>query len=145
FVYHGRIDSQVKLRGYRIELEAIEARLSECEGVREAACTVQGEGSQQTLVAFIVPDNPNQVPSFDDLKSSLQKMLPGYMVPSHFGILADLPTQVSGKLDRKALPLLVREQQGEEKPVIAPRNLTEQQLETAFRKVFKRQQPISIE
>lgn len=145
FVYHGRIDTQVKLRGYRIELEAVEARLSECEGVREAACTVQGEGAQQTLVVFIVPDNPNQVPSFDDLKSSLQKVLPSYMVPSHFGVLADLPTQVSGKLDRKALPLLEREVQGEEKPVIAPRNLAEQQLETAFRKVFKRQNPISIE
>src|SRR6185295_1614120 len=54
FFYHGRIDSQVKLRGYRIELEAIESRLAECEGVRAAACNVQGEAGQQRLVAFVV-------------------------------------------------------------------------------------------
>ncbi len=51
FHYHGRMDSQVKLRGYRIELEAIETCLTACHGVREAACCVQGSD----LVAFIVP------------------------------------------------------------------------------------------
>src|SRR5262249_45870456 len=47
FICHGRIDAQVKIRGYRIELEAIETRLVECDGVRAAACRVQGEGKNQ--------------------------------------------------------------------------------------------------
>src|SRR5205814_6304197 len=58
FYCHGRIDAQVKVRGYRIELEAIEARLAECSGVREAACRVQGEGPPEQIAAFIAPDDP---------------------------------------------------------------------------------------
>ena len=53
--YRGRLDAQVKLRGYRIELEAIEARLAACDGVAAAAAAVQGEGTAQRLVAFVVP------------------------------------------------------------------------------------------
>jgi amino acid adenylation domain-containing protein len=76
FFYDGRIDSQVKLRGYRVELEAIESRLAECAGVRQAACRVQGDGAQQTLVGFIVAEDGLETLSFDDLKASLRWMLP---------------------------------------------------------------------
>ncbi len=55
FFCHGRLDAQVKLRGYRIELEAVEARLASCHGVAQAAAAVQGEGDGQRLVAFVVP------------------------------------------------------------------------------------------
>src|SRR4030095_9240967 len=103
---HGRIDAQVKLRGYRIELEAIETRLAEHPGVCAAACRVQGEGAQQRLVAFVVPKAHAPPPAFDDLKRFLSQTLPGYMVPSRFGFLATLPTTVGGKLNRKQLPLL---------------------------------------
>jgi len=101
---HGRIDTQVKVRGYRIELEAIEARLATCPGVREAACRVQGEGPAQQIVAFIVPTN--DPPHLEELKDSLRKQLPEYMVPSHFGLLERLPRTVSGKVDRRSLPVL---------------------------------------
>ena len=87
FFYHGRIDSQVKLRGYRIELEAIESRLVECVGVRQAACRVQGDGAQQTLVGYVVPEDGLETLSFDNLKAFLQTMLPAYMVPSRFATL----------------------------------------------------------
>jgi len=102
FLYHGRIDAQVKLRGYRVELEAIEAHLAQCTGVREAICTVQNE----TLVAFIVPTEPGSPPESETLQAALAQSLPRYMVPVRFGILESLPKSVGGKLRRSALPLL---------------------------------------
>src|SRR6185295_19232630 len=94
YYYHGRIDLQVKLRGYRVELEAIEAKLAECDGVRAAACQIQKDGAQQILVAFVVPKDGFTSLSFDELKASLRKLLPAYMVPSRFATLSELPTTV---------------------------------------------------
>ena len=143
FFYHGRIDSQVKLRGYRIELEAIEARLVEYPGVREAACRVQGTDSHQSLVAFVVLDNC-LAPSFDDLKESLLKTLPSYMVPSRFATIASLPTTVGGKLNRTDLPLLEPDERSENGARVSPRNQIEERLERAFGEVLNARAPISI-
>lgn len=106
FTYHGRIDAQVKLRGYRIELEAIEARLAECPGVREAACTVQGEEPRRSLVAFVVAEAPQAPPGEEALKAALAAVLPTYMVPSAIAFLPALPKSIGGKLDRGRLPLV---------------------------------------
>ncbi len=144
FFYLGRIDAQVKLRGYRIELEAIEARLAECEGVREAACRIQGEGAMQTLVAFIVPGYFEAPPPFGDLAAELQRVLPGYMVPQRWGILAELPTTSSGKLDRKRLPILESEARIEERPLVFPRSAVEARVVWAFQQVLEARGRISI-
>ena len=104
FFYLGRLDSQVKLRGYRIELEAVETRLAECAGVRDAACAVQGTGAQQVLAAFIVPADPSAPPSFDALKIALGHVMPPYMVPGRFALIDALPATIGGKIDRRALP-----------------------------------------
>ncbi|HMZ18249.1 MAG TPA: AMP-binding protein, partial [Blastocatellia bacterium] len=143
-IYHGRIDAQVKLRGYRIELEAIEARLAECAGVREAACCVQGAGAQAGLVAFIVPEN-GVAPSFEALKASLRAVLPSYMVPNRFAVIDVLPTTVSGKMNRKALPVLEADAQAPSRPTVAPRNDLEQRLADAVQRVLKLPHSVSIE
>lgn len=105
-IYHGRLDTQVKLRGYRVELGAIESALAACEGVREAACAVQDDAGRQTLVAFIVPEAMVPVPRAADLQTALRGVLPPYMIPARFAPIAALPTSIGGKLDRKALPRL---------------------------------------
>lgn len=105
-IYHGRLDAQVKLRGYRVELGAIESALAACDGVREAACTVQDDHGRQTLVAFIVPEAMVPVPAAAGLQEALRAVLPPYMVPALIAPLAALPTSIGGKLDRKALPRL---------------------------------------
>jgi non-ribosomal peptide synthetase-like protein len=128
----GRIDAQVKLRGYRIELPAVEAKLALCPGVREAACTVQGNA----LVAFIVPDGAPP-PSDAALRSALGEALPSYMVPARIGVLDRLPTTVSGKLDRARLPALGKSGDG-----VAPRNDVERRIAGAFELVLKR--PVSV-
>lgn len=105
-IYLGRIDSQVKLRGYRVELGAIESALVACAGVREAACTVQDDNGRQTLVAFIVPEAMIPVPTTAALQDALRAVLPPYMVPSLIAPIDALPTTIGGKLDRKSLPCL---------------------------------------
>ncbi|MEV7187599.1 non-ribosomal peptide synthetase [Kitasatospora sp. NPDC093102] len=104
----GRSDHQVKLRGYRIELEEVEARLTGCPEVREAAAVVQGN----RLVGYVVPagdDAPQDGPRLDPALQSaitgrLAVELPDYMVPATLVFLAALPLGPGGKLDRNALP-----------------------------------------
>ena len=120
--YLGRMDGQVKLRGYRIELEAIDAHLAACPGVRAAACRVQGTGADQVLVAHIVPQAPGDTPSIESLKDSLRRSLPAYMVPSRFAFLEALPTGIGGKLNRNALPDVESAGTQRRRPFVAPRN-----------------------
>ena len=105
-LYHGRLDAQVKLRGYRVELGAIEAALVACDGVREAACAVQDDDGRQSLVAFIVPETMVPVPTTAALQDALRASLPPYMVPTQIAVIEALPTSIGGKLDRKELPRL---------------------------------------
>jgi non-ribosomal peptide synthetase-like protein len=139
FTYHGRIDSQVKLRGYRVELEAIEARLAECEGVREAACKIQKDGAQQTLAAFVVPEDSYEL-SYDNLKASLRKVLPAYMVPTRFATLTELPTSIGGKLDRQRLPLIEVQARDNGHQSVSPRNKVESRIDAALREILKIEQ-----
>lgn len=143
YAFHGRIDAQVKVRGYRIELEAIESRLAECPGVRQAACRVQGVGGQQRLVAFVVPETPSTPLSFDALKTALRAVLPEYMVPSRFGILDRLPTTASGKMNRQALPTL--EAHGSEAHLRAPSNDLEETLADSCRTLLGIEKAVSVD
>ncbi len=104
--YHGRIDAQVKLRGHRLELEAIEAALCRCPGVREAGCRVQGSDGAALLAAHVVPQDPLAPPDAQALQERLRAELPAVMVPARIGVLATLPRTIGGKLDRRALPEL---------------------------------------
>lgn len=106
FFFHGRIDSQVKVRGHRVELEEIEARLAQCEGVREAACRVQGEAAAQVIVAFVVPERADAPPDAERLREALGRVLPSHMVPTRIGVLEALPRTTGNKLDRRGLPVL---------------------------------------
>src|SRR6185295_5648936 len=101
----GRIDQQVKLRGFRIELGEIEAVLSGHPALREVAVVLteaDRERQDRHLVAWVVGASES-VPSAEALREYLHARLPGYMVPSSFGVLAQLPLTPSGKVDRKGL------------------------------------------
>ena len=98
----GRIDDQVKVRGYRIELKEIECQLSSIDGVNEVAVLVEeDELTQKRLVAYLVID---EKVSIDELKVELSLSLPAYMVPQYFISLDALPLTDNGKLNRKLLP-----------------------------------------
>jgi amino acid adenylation domain-containing protein len=101
--YLGRSDQQIKIRGFRVELEEIEQRLLRLSGVREAAVLTQTNAQgDNRIVAFIVPTNDTSV-SPTRLRSELARELPDYMVPASFSLLLELPRTENGKLDRLQL------------------------------------------
>jgi len=101
--YLGRNDQQVKIRGFRIEPAEIEARLTRCEGIREAAVLpVDDAAGGQRLVAYVVGEAVADDPR--SLRASLATVLPDYMLPVAYVRLDALPLTPAGKLDRRSLP-----------------------------------------
>jgi hypothetical protein len=98
----GRLDEQVKLRGYRIELAEVEAALRSHPAVREAAAAVQGVNPAQ-LVAYVVSAALDGCRE-EDLHRHLAALLPAYMLPENYVFLEALPRTTSGKVDRCHLP-----------------------------------------
>jgi amino acid adenylation domain-containing protein/non-ribosomal peptide synthase protein (TIGR01720 family) len=100
----GRTDQQVKLRGYRIELTEIEVALLGCSGVGQAAVIMHSDSrGEKRLVAYVVPAGGRSL-NAAELRESLARMLPNYMVPAFITVLSSLPLNSNGKLDRKRLP-----------------------------------------
>lgn len=108
----GRIDQQVKLRGFRIEIEEIETTLNQHHGVAEAVVVVREHApGDKRLVAYLVPA-PGAAQNDKELDAFLRQKLPDYMIPSSFVMLDRLPLTSNGKVDRKSLPVaeIVRKQ-----------------------------------
>jgi len=100
----GRIDEQVKVRGYRIEPGEITALLEQHPAIHSSFVTACSDNSGETrLIAYIVPA-ANAHLSADELRRFLGEHLPEYMVPSVFVPIASLPLTAHGKVDRTALP-----------------------------------------
>lgn len=99
----GRKDSQVKVRGYRINLSEIENALGSLDGVRAAACIAWGSEGATRIVAYIEKEPAIKV-SIKNLREQLSVILPLYMIPAIFMFLERLPISANGKLDRNALP-----------------------------------------
>lgn len=106
----GRSDAQVKLRGFRIELEEIEAALNRHPAVCDSAAVLRSFGPDDPrIVVYFVLRAPDAAGA-DALRDYLRRQLPPYMIPAVFVPLEGLPLTPSGKIDRRALPSPVREQ-----------------------------------
>ncbi|MFM9180426.1 MAG: non-ribosomal peptide synthetase, partial [Phycisphaerales bacterium] len=106
FHYHGRIDAQVKRRGHRVELGAVEAKLAAQPGVLEAACAVQGIGAGQRLEAYVVMRTGMALDAAA-LRGALAAELPPALVPAAIAMIDAIPRTVGGKVDRRRLPAIV--------------------------------------
>jgi nonribosomal peptide synthetase DhbF len=100
FLYLGRLDAQVKLRGFRIELTEIETLLRRAPGVRDAAVVVRRPPhGEPSIVAYLT----GQDVDIRQVRVMCAQQLPAHMVPAGFRLLASLPLNANGKLDRIAL------------------------------------------
>ena len=138
----GRMDSQVKLRGLRIEPGEIEAELRRQPGVREAAVVVREDSpGDKRLVAYLVTEPPAPEPgaagTLDEtaLRTALRGALPDYFVPAAFVELPALPLTPSGKLDRQALPAPVV-RRDTSTALVEPRTATERLIAGIWRELL---------
>jgi amino acid adenylation domain-containing protein len=99
----GRIDHQVKIRGYRIEPGEIENQLTRLDSIDEVVLVDRQVGGEKCLCAYIVCQGSGEL-DIVEVKHSLSKNLPGYMIPSYFIRVDKIPLGPTGKVDRKALP-----------------------------------------
>ncbi|MFE7764148.1 amino acid adenylation domain-containing protein [Streptomyces sp. NPDC057438] len=98
-VHLGRLDSQVKISGYRVELGEIEEALRSCPGVADAVVVARSDRSAPVLQAVYTGDARDSAP----LLAALQQRLPAYMVPRTLLRLPELPLNLNGKTDRQAV------------------------------------------
>jgi amino acid adenylation domain-containing protein len=148
----GRIDHQVKLRGFRIEPGEIEAAILGSDLVREAL-VVLGESAagDKRLVAYVVPRKAKgragakggarrgrEAPAFpfEELRRSLQERLPEYMMPAAVVPLERMPLTPNGKVDRRALPAPESAAAAPKREYVAPRNELERQLAQVWEEVL---------
>jgi amino acid adenylation domain-containing protein len=102
----GRVDHQIKIRGFRVEPGEIENVLSAHPGVAEAAVrAIDDTGGAPRLVGYVRATDPAEPPDPRRLQRHLARSVPAYMVPTQFVVLAAFPTTHNGKLDRSALPV----------------------------------------
>ncbi|MBZ0257107.1 amino acid adenylation domain-containing protein [bacterium] len=133
--YGGRIDHQVQVRGFRVELGEIEAALQAHDAVREATVIAESGEFGERLLAYCIPNGA--LPDAGALRAFLSTRLPEYMVPSAFLALERFPLTPNGKLDAKALPRPSEERPDVGAAFVAPRNEIEQTIANVFETILK--------
>src|SRR5262245_31511751 len=137
----GRIDHQIKVRGYRVELGEIEAALKSHPMTENAvvAAVENGSGSNK-LIAYVAPKceySPEGMLFPKDLKSYIKAILPEYMMPASFVVLDSVPLSPNGKVDRRALPAPEVGRAEERNGYLFPRTPVEEIVIAIFQRVLK--------
>jgi amino acid adenylation domain-containing protein len=138
-LFLGRTDKQVKIRGYRIEPGEIETQLCLHDSIKEALVLAKKDSSgDKYLCAYVVTKKENSETGntsidISEIKTALSKKLPGYMIPSFFLELDQIPLTSNGKIDRKALPGPVSKVKDE---YIPPGDDTEKKLAALWSEVL---------
>lgn len=143
-VHVGRSDSMVKIRGYRVDLGEIENNLIQHKNVKEVAVMVKENpfGSKH-IIAYVVARETEDL-DFSYLKLGIIRMLPEYMIPSHFVQLDSLPMNEIGKLNKKAIPDPDWNKIGQDRDVIQPESPLEYELQEIFERILE-VRPISMD
>lgn len=130
----GRSDTQVKLRGYRVELGEIESALRRHPNVAQAVVAVREIApGDARLIAYVVPRQNGL--SADDLRPYLSRTLPDYMLPQHFALLDALPLLANGKVDLRTLADIGLDAVPS-RPVTAPRTADERAVWAIWRDIL---------
>ncbi len=138
----GRLDTQVKLRGFRIELSEIESQLLQITEVKNAVVIVREDVFKvQRLIAYVILNRTADPLNENRFKKILKTKMAEYMVPSLFVELKEFPLLACGKVDKKRLPEPKISEGHRE--IITPRNDTEKEIHRIWEKYFP-QQSISV-
>ena len=141
--FEGRNDSQVKLRGLRIELGEIETAINRLESVKACVVIVREDiPGDKKIVAYFVPEG--ETPSPKLLKEELKTVLAGYMIPTAFVSLGEIPLTTNGKVDKRALPEPDREHLAGGGDIMLPDSEMERKLLKIWEKVLN-VHPIGVE
>jgi amino acid adenylation domain-containing protein len=132
----GRADTQVKVRGYRIELAEIEYALERSPLVKAAVACVRTDWvtehdapGDKRLAAYVIPEKAGDTAQLiTELRAYLKTQLPEYMQPAAIMAVESFPRTVNGKVDRRALPAPQPEQMMRERAIVYPRNPQEEKL-----------------
>ncbi len=127
----GRADTQIKLRGYRIEVGEIETVLARHPQIDEAVVTVQESDGRKLLAAYVKPVSDLDVAT---LRHWLLERLPDYMTPGLFAFLDAFPLTPNGKVDRQALPVVAYHPRDAQS--VAPRDVREAVLARVWAEVL---------
>ena len=126
--FRGRLDGQVKVRGYRIEPGEVESHLRACPGVGAAVVLALGDGADDKRLVGFVTAAAGEPPEPAALSAALARRLPSYMVPSSLVVLDALPLTANDKVDRRALAARAGEAAPRAAEYVAPRNEIEEVL-----------------
>lgn len=121
----GRADTQVKVRGYRIELSEVEQSLRSSDGVHDAVVLPTGDGDDRSLVAFVVLEETTDL---KELRAYAEAKLPDFMVPSAIVALPQIPANEHGKRDMEALQAELTAMRERRERYVAPETETERYL-----------------
>lgn len=124
----GRIDFQVKLRGFRVELSEIEVHLEQYAPIQQAIVLVREDAAGDSRLVAYLKLHPNQSIDLNDLRIFLQHKLPDYMIPVVFVELETFPITPNGKVDRQALPAPSLEEMPKHRAIVAPGSAIEAKL-----------------
>ena len=139
--YVARKDSQVKLRGFRIEFGEVESCASRFEGIRQAVAVIRELSGSNTLCLYYTAEEPDKTIDTGELRRFMAQTLADYMVPAAYAQLDTLPLTPNGKVDRRRLPDIDDSQLHED--YVAPRNELEKRIVSGFERVLS-QERISV-
>jgi amino acid adenylation domain-containing protein len=132
----GRRDFQLKIRGHRVDVGEVETALLGVPGVKTAVVSGREDNSgDRRLVAYLVPSG-DRLPSVEELRRALAVTLPAHMIPHMFVRLEALPLTVTGKIDRRALPVPGPDRPTLDAPLILPRSPLEEMLSRIWMEVL---------
>jgi amino acid adenylation domain-containing protein len=135
-IHIGRKDSQVKVRGFRVEASEVEAALLNLKGVIEAVVMArEGDNSEKRLAAYVVLEKGSKL-NPAGLRAALRRTLPDFMIPTAFTILDELPRTPSGKVERNQMPSPAAEHGRLQSGIIRPRNPVEARLVQVWEQVL---------
>ena len=101
----GRVDTQVKVHGHRIELAEVERVLESLPGIRQATVDARGEVADRRLIGWVLfDDDLDDPPTSSELRRELRTRLPAFMVPAILVPVTEMPLTLNGKVDRRRLP-----------------------------------------